>query len=79
MMLRSQATFAVMERGKIAMRLIDADEVWSLIKVYGHSAIDNGQSTLCVVDAIVDILRIIDSVPTVDSETEIRVQLKEVE
>lgn len=61
------------------MRLIDSDEVISLIKAYGHKAIDNGQSTLCVVDAIVDVLRIIDSVSTVDLETEIRIQLKEVQ
>lgn len=61
------------------MRLIDADEVWSLIKDYGHKAIDDGQFILCVVDVIVDILRIIDSVSTVDSEAEIRVQLKEVQ
>lgn len=59
------------------MRLIDADEARGLIKDYGYNVIAHDHFIMCVGDVITDILRIIDGVPTVDSETEIRIQLKE--
>ena len=59
------------------MRLIDADEVRGLINDYGYNVIAHDHFIMCVVDVIADILRIVDGVPTVDSETEIKIQLKE--